>query len=326
MCTPPVASSLIAGLMLELRHLRYFIAVAEELNFSRAADRLHMAQPPLSAAIRQLEQELGTELLVRTTREVRLTEAGSRFLDGARRTLAELERARSDAQRAAAGEIGQLRIGFSWSARFETLPAVGRSFRASHPDVSLLTEEMWNARMLPALRSGAIDLAISLCPEIAGEFSYQPIRSEPVIALLANSHPLSSKRELELRALAEESFLMFPRELAPRLHDFMTGLCRHAGFEPLLRGESFHSGWELQILAEVDVVALAPASVSLDLPEGIVSALISDPPDPLETAIVWRKDDASPINEAFRDAALPVFSEGPREASTRPSVAPSATS
>ena len=142
--------------MLELRHLRYFVAVAEELNFSRAAERLHMAQPPLSAAIRQLEQDLGTELLVRTTREVRLTEAGRAFLAGTHRTLVELERARSDTQRAAAGQLGQLRVGFSWSARFETLPKVGRAFRLSHPGVTLLTEEMWNARMLTSLRSGAI--------------------------------------------------------------------------------------------------------------------------------------------------------------------------
>src|SRR6266536_557068 len=155
--------------MIELRHLRYFTAVAEELNFSRAAERLHMAQPPLSAAIRQLEQELGTELLSRTTRAVRLTDAGRAFLEGANRTLAELERARRDTQRAAAGDVGQLRVGFSWSARFETLPAIGRSFRLSHPDVSLLTEEMWNARMLPALRSAAIDIAVSLCPEVASE-------------------------------------------------------------------------------------------------------------------------------------------------------------
>ena len=289
--------------MLELRHLRYFVAVAEELNFSRAADRLHMAQPPLSAAIRQLEQELGTELLLRTTREVRLTEAGSAFLDGARRTLTELDRARSDAQRAAAGEIGQLRVGFSWSARFETLPAIGRAFRASHPDVSLLTEEMWNARMLPALRSGTIDLAVALCPEVAGEFSYLPLRSEPVIALLAQSHPLATRAEIELRSLADEGFLMFPRELAPRLYEFMTGLCRRAGFEPIVRGESFHSGWELQILADVDVVALAPASVAFDLPEGVASVALAEPADQLDTAIVWRKDDPSPTNRAFRSAA-----------------------
>jgi DNA-binding transcriptional LysR family regulator len=302
--------------MLELRHLRYFVAVAEELNFSRAAERLHMAQPPLSAAIRQLEQELGTELLLRTTREVRLTEAGQIFLGGALRTLAELERARSDARRAAAGEIGQLRVGFSWSARFETLPAIGRSFRLTHPDVSLLTEEMWNARMLPALRSGAIDSALSLCPEIAGEFSYQTIRSEPVIALLARSHPLADQQALELRALADEKLLLFPRELAPRLYDFMAGLCRRAGFEPVARRESFHSGWELQILTDVGVVALAPASVAQELPEGIVAAVVTDPPDQLETAIIWRKDDPSPTNRAFREAAHSVFADSGLRART----------
>jgi DNA-binding transcriptional LysR family regulator len=259
---------------------------------------------------------------LRTTREVKLTEAGSTFLDGARRTLVELDRARSEAQRAAAGEIGQLRVGFSWSARFETLPSIGRSFRQSHPDVSLLTEEMWNARMLPALRSAAIDVAVSLCPEIAGEFSYLGVRSEPVVALLARSHPLAAQREIELGALAGEGFLMFPRELAPRLHEFMTGLCRRAGFEPLLRGESFHSGWELQILVDVDVVALAPASVALDLPDGIAAALITEPPDPLETAIIWRKDDPSPTNRAFREAAERAFSEDPARLLSQPPIAP----
>ena len=294
--------------MLELRHLRYFVAVAEELNFSRAADRLHMAQPPLSAAVRQLEQELGTELLLRTTREVKLTEAGATFLEGARRTLAELERARSEAQRAAAGEIGQLRLAFSWSARFETLPTVGRAFRATHPDVSLLTEEMWNARMLPALRSGAIDLAVSLCPEIAGEFSYLTVRSEPVVALVARSHPLAGADALELRMLADEDFLLFPRELAPRLYDFMTGLCRGSGFAPRVRGDSFHSGWELQILSDVDVVALAPASVALGLPDGLAAAVVTDPPGRLDTVIISRKDDTSPVKRAFCEAARSVLS------------------
>jgi DNA-binding transcriptional LysR family regulator len=175
--------------------------------------------------------------------------------------------------------------------------------------VSLLTEEMWNSRMLPALRSGAIDAAVSLCPEIAGEFSYLPIRTEPVIALLSGAHPLAGEDAIPLRDLTGERFLMFPRELAPRLYDFMTGLCRRAGFEPDVRGESFHSGWELQILAEVDVVALAPASVARDLPDGLAAAAISDPAEPLETAIVWRKDDPSPTNRAFRETAQAAFSD-----------------
>jgi DNA-binding transcriptional LysR family regulator len=127
--------------MPELRHLRYFVAVAEELNFSRAADRLHMAQPPLSVAIRQLEQELGTNLFVRTSRDVTLTEGGAALLDGARRTLAEAEGAVMAARRAAAGEVGSQRIGYNWSARFDTLPVLGRALKRTRPDVELLAEE-----------------------------------------------------------------------------------------------------------------------------------------------------------------------------------------
>jgi DNA-binding transcriptional LysR family regulator len=293
--------------MLELRHLRYFAAVAEELNFSRAAERLHMAQPPLSAAIRQLEQELGTELLLRTTREVRLTDAGRVFLDGAYRTLAELERTRVETARAAAGEVGQLRVAFSWSARFQTLPMIGRAFRRTHPDVTLLTEQMWNSRMFSALRSGEIDLALSLCPEISRDFAYETIRREQVIALMAASNPLAGRDGIELAALAEEGFLLFPRQLGPRLYDFMVGLCRRAGFEPAARSESFHSGWELQILGDVEMVALAPASVALELPEGVRAVPVVDPPDPLETALVWRAGDDSPVAQAFREVARAAF-------------------
>src|SRR5262245_57801841 len=142
--------------MPELRHLRYFVAVAEELNFSRAARRLRMAQPPLSVAIKQLEAELGTELFRRSSREVALIEAGNALLPRARPTLAAAEAAVAATKRAAAGELGSLRIGFSWSARFETLPALGQAFRLERPDVELLTEEMWNSRMTLALRDGTI--------------------------------------------------------------------------------------------------------------------------------------------------------------------------
>jgi DNA-binding transcriptional LysR family regulator len=267
-----------------------------------------MAQPPLSAAIRQLEQELGTELLSRTTREVHLTDAGRVFLDGSRRTLAELERTTNDARRAGAGELGQLCVAYSWSARFETLPVIGRAFRASRPDVALLAEMMWNARMLPALRSGAIDIAIALCPEVAAEFSYEPLRSEPVVALLSAAHPRAGDDTLPVEALERDNFLLYPRELAPRLHDYIVGLCRRAGFEPNVRNASFHSEWDLQIaLAEPDVVALAPRSVSRDLPDGVAAVVVADPPEQLQTSLVWRTGDGSPVNHAFRTAALEAF-------------------
>jgi DNA-binding transcriptional LysR family regulator len=291
----------------ELRHLRYFVAVAEELNFSRAARRLRMAQPPLSVAIRQLEQELGAQLFVRSSREVTLTEAGRALLDGARRTLAEAELAMSEARRAAAGELGSLRVGFSWSARFETLPALGQALRAEQPDLTLLTEEMWNASMPSALRSGSLDVAVSLCPEIAGELSYEPLRREAVVALLSAHHALAGERPIPLRALADEGFVLFPRELAPRLYDTLVGLCRHAGFEPNVRSESFHSGWELGLLAELPVVAIVPESVGRNLPDGVAAVALSEPPDRLETDLVWRADDSSATVAAFLEVARGVF-------------------
>jgi DNA-binding transcriptional LysR family regulator len=293
--------------MVELRHLRYFIAVAEQLNFSRAAARLHMAQPPLSAAIRQLERELGVELLTRTTREVRLTDAGRAFLEGARRTLAEADRAAEDAKRAGAGELGRLRLAYSWSTRFETLPALGRAFRASHPGVELLAQEMWNARMAPALANGSIDLALSLCPEIASELALAPIRKERLVALMPEAHPLAAEEAIPLSSLAEEEFVLFPREIAPRLHDAFVAVYRRAGFEPRLRNESFHTGWDLGVLAEIPAVAIAPQTVAGGLPEGIAAVSLSEPTDSLETCLVWRSDERSPAIATFVAEARSAF-------------------
>jgi DNA-binding transcriptional LysR family regulator len=291
----------------ELRHLRYFVVVAEELNFSRAAIRLHMAQPPLSVAIRQLEQELGAELFLRSTREVTLTEPGRALLDGARRTLAEADRAVASTRRAAAGDLGRLRVAFSWSARFETLPALGQAFRARHPDVELLAQEMWNAQMPSALRSGAVDVALALCPDPAPELAEEVIRSEPVVAVLAAGHALAGEQAIALSSLAHETFVFFPRELAPRLHDVLVGICRRSGFEPKLASGSFHTGWDLGILGDSPAVAVAPSSVRSRLADGVVAVPLSAPGDRLETSLVWPDGDPSPAREAFRALARGVF-------------------
>jgi DNA-binding transcriptional LysR family regulator len=293
--------------MPELRHLRYFVAVAEELNFSRAARRLHMAQPPLSAAIRQLEQELGTSLFQRTTREVTLTDAGLAFLDGARRTLAEADRAVTAAQQAGAGEAGQLRVAFSWSVRFETLPALGQAFGARHPGVELLAQETWNAAMAPALRAGTVDIALALCPERASGVADELIRTEPVVAVLGAGHPLAREPSIPLASLANEAFALFPREIAPRLHAAFVDLCRRAGFEPTLRTESFHTFWAVRSFSDVPVVALSPGSVSTDLPDGLVAVPLSEPTGTLETRLLWRDDRATATVEAFRAVARSVY-------------------
>jgi DNA-binding transcriptional LysR family regulator len=270
-----------------------------------------MAQPPLSAAIRQLERDLGVDLFVRTTREVKLTDAGHAFLQGARRTLADAERASEDAKRAAAGELGHLRIAYSWSTRFETLPALGRAFRASHPDVELLAQEMWNARIPPAFRSGSIDIALSLCPEIAAGLELAPIRTERLVVLLPEAHSLSREEAIPLSALADEEFVVFPREIAPRLHDAFMAAYRRGGFEPRVRNESFHTGWDLGVLAEIPAAAVAPQTVAGGLPDGIIAVALSEPTDSLETCLVWRSDDSSPAVAAFVAVARRAFGPAP---------------
>jgi DNA-binding transcriptional LysR family regulator len=291
----------------ELRHLRYFVVVAEELNFSRAATRLHMAQPPLSVAIRQLEDELGTELFQRTTREVHLTEAGRVLLEGARRTIAEADRAVASAKRAGAGELGQLKLGFSWSARFETLPALGKALEAEHPDLELLAQEMWNAAMIPALRSGEVDVAVALCPELAPDVKDDVIRTEPVVAVLPAKHRLAGRESIPLSSLAEETFVFFARDLAPRLHDHLIGLCRSAGFEPKVVSGSFHSGWDLGLLGRGEYVAVAPNAVRAKLAEGVAAVPLSEPANTVETRLLWREDDSAPTIEALRSAARAAF-------------------
>ena len=301
--------------MVELRHLRYFVAVAEELNFSHAAQRLHMAQPPLSVAIRQLEREIGASLFLRSTREVELTEAGVAFLKGARRTLADADAAVTAARRAGMGEVGALRLGYNWSAGFETLPALGQALHQIRPKLELLAEEMRPSRMPGALLSGAIDVCLALYPELLAELSYRPIRRERVVALLSHAHPLAHQPEIELGALADES-LLFPRELAPRLHDFYAGLCRSAGFEPKPTSESSRTRWMLGTW-DAATAALLPESVTRDLPQGVVAIPVNAPAAVLETQLVWLGGAESPALAAFVELASTVF------AATPPSAHPS---
>jgi DNA-binding transcriptional LysR family regulator len=291
--------------MPELRHLRYFVAVAEELNFSRAAKRLHMAQPPLSVAIRKLEEEIGASLFVRSSHEVRLTEAGRAFLPGARRALADADAAVAAAQRASTGEVGTLRVGYNWSARFETLPALGQAFARHRPDLELLTEEMRPSQMPEALRSGAIDVVIALYPDISGDLSFELVRREPIVAVLSSSHPLANEEAIDLAELAGE-FLLFPRDFAPRLHDFYVNLCRKAGFEPKMGSESSRTRWTLGTW-DASTTALLPRSVSSDLPDGTVAIPISEPADTLETEVVWLDENESPTVAAFVEVAGGVF-------------------
>ena len=161
--------------------------------------------------------------------------------------------------------------------------------------------------MPPAFRNGSIDIALSLCPEIAADLELAPIRKERLIALLPRTHPLAREEAIPLSALAAEDFIVFPREIAPRLHDAFMAIYRRAGFEPRVRNESFHTGWDLGVLAEIPAVGVAPQTVAGGLPDGIVGVAVSEPTDSLETCLVWRADDTSPAVAAFVAVARSAF-------------------
>lgn len=216
----------------ELRHLRYFVAVAEELHFGRAARRLGLAQPPLSQQIRQLEDELGCRLLERRPR-VRLTPAGEALLDHSRRALGDVERALAAVRDAGAGRTGTLSIGFPASALLTGLPSLIQDFRAAFPDVRLDLRELSSADQLVALKEHRIDVAfLREAPADDASLRCDVVVREPFVVVAPSAHPISSRDGVRLAALALEAFVLFPPEVAPALHRQVHSLFRQAGFEP----------------------------------------------------------------------------------------------
>jgi DNA-binding transcriptional LysR family regulator len=223
---------------MELRHLRYFLAVAEDLHFGRAAARLHIAQPPLSRQIRNLEAELGITLFHRTRRRVQLTQAGQLFLEAARRVLADVEEAVRVAQRAGRGEIGRLLIGFVGTATCDVLLRALRVFRERFPEVILCLQELTTVQQVEALHEKRLDVGF-LRPPIEDEsLSLMVLTREPFVVAVSAAHPLSRQPQVPLRRLAGEAFVLFPRQAAPGFYDQVIRLCQRAGFSPNIAQEA----------------------------------------------------------------------------------------
>jgi DNA-binding transcriptional LysR family regulator len=204
---------------MELRQLRYFVAVAEELHFRRAAARLHMSQPPLSTQVRLLEEELGCPLMVRSRRRVALTPAGESFLRHARALLEGVDEAVQDARRIHAGQAGQLRISFVGSALLSLVPGVVKRYRAARPDVEVQLRERSTEEQLRELRAGSIDVALVPLPVDAPDLRTEVLRRERAVAAVPAAHPLAALAQVPLKRLGSEPLVMFPREQAPGLHD-----------------------------------------------------------------------------------------------------------
>jgi DNA-binding transcriptional LysR family regulator len=276
----------------ELRHLRYFAAVAEELHFGRAAQRLGIAQPPLSQQIKSLETLIGYPLFERKP-QVRLTPAGETLLEVTRRTLAQVEEGLDFTRRAGRGEAGKLTVGFAASILTTALPEILRTYREQYPGVELRLRELSSAAQTTALADGIIDVGfVREAVEHGADLICEPILREEFVAVLPPAHPLATRRQLPLNALAEEPFVHFPRIVAPALFDQIADACQRAGFRPRVVQEA--QEW-LTILGLVEAglgVSLVPASFCRLQWGGVQYKPLSPPREFTDVFICWR---AAPV-------------------------------
>ncbi len=277
---------------MDLRHMRYFLAVAEEKNFTRAAQRLGLAQPPLSQQIRALEREIGAALFRRLPHGAELTEAGLAFRDEAQATLAQAERALASAQRAARGEIGALRLGFTASAAFNPIVALTiRSFRRSYPHIHLSLEESNTLRLSERLLAGEVDAAfLRPGPGLPDTLRHYPLSSEPLIIVMPSSHPLANSPSLSLDRLADQPFVLFPRAIGLSLFDEVIRACRQAGFDPKMGQEAPQIASVVNLVAAEMGISLVPASIAQVRVDGVSYVPVAGQTPEAHLSLAMRRD------------------------------------
>jgi len=285
----------------ELRLIRYFVAVAEEGNVTRAAERLHMAQPPLSAAVRQLEQLLGVALLDRSSRQVRLTAAGEVLLEQGRELLAHADRVVRDVQAVERSPSGLLHAGVSPAARFGVVPDLLERWSTAAPGVMLHTSEDTTGALLRDVRRGRLDLAIVFCPPDVSGLAAMRLRDEPAVVHLRDDHPLASRGHVRLEELAEETLLVAGGKDSPGYTAAVVSACRAAGFEPRTRPDPYPDLGTKAIREGLGIVLYVRTAFGPRL-EG--SVLV--PVEPVVTfpfVLVWREDARSAALSAVLTAS-----------------------
>jgi DNA-binding transcriptional LysR family regulator len=291
---------------MELRHLRYFVAVAEELHFSRAAARLGIAQPPLSQQIRQLEDEIGTRLFKRSSRKIELTEAGATLLEEARQILRHVDKAVRATNSTGHGKSGRLAIGFIGSALAEVLPTILRAFRQRHPRVELELEHLMTPLQIEAIVSGRFHVGFGRPPIRDESLDVVTVAKEQLMAALPFDHPLASRSRISLKALADEPFIMVSRLQATRLYDQLIALCRHCGFSPRIVQEAMPYQTITSLVAAGLGVSLVPSSVKAFARKGVSFVQLREQPPDLEIVMFWQKSVPPPVLRSFLEVAQQV--------------------
>jgi DNA-binding transcriptional LysR family regulator len=288
---------------IELRQLRYFVAVAEEMHFGRAAARLHMTQPPLSQTIQSLEATLGTQLFSRTKRSVALTPAGLALLPEAQRMLSQAEALPDRARRAASGESGHLSLAFVSTVDYSVLPPLLRDFRGHYPQVQLDLREATTDVQLEELAQGRIDAGLLIPPmpdKLKAELDYVPVLSEPLIlAAPQGIKALRGKNTIALKTLSDLPLIIFPRRIAPAFHDAILACFRDAGLTPHIGQEAIQMQTIVGLVSAGMGFALVPQSVSNLKRPGVAYRALLDKTPFVETGLAWRRDNTSPVLHAF---------------------------
>ena len=291
---------------MELRHLRYFVAVAEELHFHRAAERLHISQPPRSQQIRALEAELGVQLLERNRRAVALTAAGAVFLRDAREILSSVDAAAAEARSVARGQAGRLALGFVGSAMHGALPGVLRAHRRAYPRVELVLTELPTGGQLEALRAGRLDVGVLRPPVREPGLTLETIHVEPVVVALPQDHVLAGRTAVALADLVGEPFVLLARREAPGLFESLGQALADAGGVPEVVQEAREMQTVVGLVAAGLGVSLVPASVGEDAHRGVAYRPVAGPAPLVELALAWRPEDRSPVLAAFLETARAV--------------------
>jgi DNA-binding transcriptional LysR family regulator len=292
---------------MELRHLRYFIAVAEELHFSKAAERLHIAQPPLSQQIQQLEAQLGVELFHRKTkRQVQLTEAGQVFLQEAYQLLAQLQKAIELTQKIGRGEKGQLRIGFTSLVTYNLLPLILRQFREQFSEVELILQELTTTEQERSLQESRIHIGFAHPPLEDNTLNQKCIQQEALIVALAETHPLAERENISVSSLVNENFIMFPRHLGSGLYDQIVSLCQQGNFSPKVTQEAIQMQTIIGLVSAGMGIAIVPSSLQNLQRNGVVYRSFEEKTPLVETAIVWREEDITPVLRKFLQVVMSI--------------------
>lgn len=288
---------------IELRQLRYFVTVAEELHFGKAAQRLHMTQPPLSQAIAQLEDLLGAPLFDRNRRGVALTPAGGALLPEARRLLSQAQELPALVQRAASGESGRLALAFVSSADYSVLPPFLRAYRAAYPQVQIVLQEATSDLQLEDLLHSRIDAGLLIPPlpdKAKTELDYLPVLKEPLV-LAAPLGLITRRGKVALKDLPPLPLIIFPRAISPGLYDAILSVFRAAGLTPAIGQEAIQMQTIVSLVSAGMGIALVPQSVSNLMRPGVEYRALADPTPQVETGLAWRRDNPSPVLQGFLD-------------------------